>query len=65
MTPSPCAPNRAPWAVPSPAAPGLFSVSGKLSEPKFKLHVGGVRSQEDGNRQVQAERTPCKPDRLQ
>jgi AsmA family protein len=42
-----------------------FSVSGTLSEPKFKLHVGGVRSQEDGNRQVQTERTPCKPDRLQ
>ncbi|WP_164659104.1 AsmA family protein [Tropicibacter sp. Alg240-R139] len=42
-----------------------FSVSGKLSEPKFKLHVGGVRSQEGGNRQVQAERTPCKPDQQQ
>lgn len=42
-----------------------FSVSGKLSEPKFKLHVGGVRSQEGGTRQIQVERTPCKPDRLQ
>ncbi|SLN42840.1 AsmA family protein [Falsiruegeria litorea R37] len=42
-----------------------FSVSGKLSKPDFKLHVGGVRSQEQGNRQVQTERTPCKPDRLQ
>ena len=42
-----------------------FSVSGKLSEPQFKLHVGGVRSQERGNRQVQTNRTPCKPDRLQ
>lgn len=42
-----------------------FSVSGKLSEPQFKLHVGGVRSQERGTRQVQTNRTPCKPDRLQ
>lgn len=41
-----------------------FSVTGKLSDPQFKLHAGGVRSQER-ERQVQTARTPCKPDHLQ
>lgn len=40
-----------------------FDVAGKLSEPKFKLDIGGSRStRSDGADEMPAERTPCKPD---
>lgn len=43
-----------------------FDVTGKLSEPKFKLDIGGSRMKRtDGADQMPTERTPCQPDILQ
>ncbi|MDO6478976.1 AsmA family protein [Shimia thalassica] len=43
-----------------------FDVTGKLSDPKFKLDVGGSRSRRaDGADQMPANRVPCQPDILQ
>ncbi|WP_425044328.1 AsmA family protein [Primorskyibacter sp. S87] len=43
-----------------------FDVTGRLSEPKFKLDVGGSRSKRaDGADEMPAERKPCVPDLLQ
>ncbi|WP_286193932.1 AsmA family protein [Tropicibacter sp. R16_0] len=40
-----------------------FDVTGKLSEPKFKLDVGGSRSKRtDGADEMPADRKPCVPD---
>ncbi len=40
-----------------------FDVTGKLSEPKFKLDIGGSRSKRaDGADQMPTERKPCVPD---
>jgi uncharacterized protein involved in outer membrane biogenesis len=40
-----------------------FEVSGKLSEPKFKLDVGGSRSKRaDGADEMPVDRKPCTPD---
>lgn len=40
-----------------------FEVNGKLSDPQFKLQVGGSRSRRaDGADQMPAERKPCTPD---
>jgi uncharacterized protein involved in outer membrane biogenesis len=43
-----------------------FEVNGKLSEPKFKLKVGGSRSKRtDGAAEMPADRVPCQPDIMQ
>ncbi|MEP2782727.1 MAG: AsmA family protein [Pseudoruegeria sp.] len=43
-----------------------FDVTGKLSEPKFKLNIGGSRSRRaDGADEMPANRQPCKRDILQ
>ena len=43
-----------------------FDVTGKLSEPKFKLDIGGSRSKRaDGASEMPADRVPCQPDILQ
>ena len=43
-----------------------FDVSGKLSDPRFKLDIGGSRnSRADGADVMPANRTPCQPDILQ
>jgi uncharacterized protein involved in outer membrane biogenesis len=43
-----------------------FEVTGKLSEPKFKLDAGGSRSaRADKADEMPADRQPCKPDILQ
>ncbi len=43
-----------------------FEVNGKLSDPRFKLDIGGSRSRRaDGADQMPANRQPCKPDILQ
>ena len=43
-----------------------FDVTGKLSEPDFKLQVGGSRSKRaDGAKNMPADRVPCQPDILQ
>ncbi|WP_299354309.1 AsmA-like C-terminal region-containing protein [uncultured Shimia sp.] len=43
-----------------------FDVTGKLSEPKFKLDIGGSRSRRsDGADEMPANRVPCQPDIFQ
>ncbi|WP_433989021.1 hypothetical protein SuNHUV7_30910 (plasmid) [Pseudoseohaeicola sp. NH-UV-7] len=43
-----------------------FDVTGKLSDPRFKLDIGGSRSRRtDGANQMPANRQPCQPDILQ
>lgn len=43
-----------------------FDVTGQLSNPKFKLDVGGSLSKRaDGADEMPADRTPCQPDILQ
>ena len=43
-----------------------FEVNGKLSDPRFKLDIGGSRSRRaDGADQMPAGRQPCQPDILQ
>ncbi len=41
----------------------LFVVTGKFSEPKFKLDIGGSRSERaDGADEMPSDRKPCVPD---
>jgi len=43
-----------------------ISISGKLSEPDFKLHVGGTRAKRtDGADEMPTDRQPCTPDMRQ
>lgn len=43
-----------------------FEVFGKLSDPRFKLDIGGSRSERaDGADVMPSDRTPCQPDILQ
>ena len=43
-----------------------FDVTGKLTEPKFKLDIGGSRSERsDGADRMPVDRVPCQPDILQ
>lgn len=43
-----------------------FDITGSLSEPEFKLDVGGSRSRRaDGANEMPADRQPCEPDILQ
>lgn len=43
-----------------------FEVTGKLSDPKFKLNIGGARSKRtDGADKMPTNRVPCQPDILQ
>ncbi len=49
--------SRSPWPI---------TIAGRLSDPKFKLLIGGVRaSRSDGATQMPSRRTRCVPDILQ